>query len=59
MVLTNVPLGAKLTDFDSNGADKCTISDSTYLLVMTIKTCTKVNIGLNVLRKRPDGYHDL
>ncbi len=26
---------------------------------MTLKTCTKVNIGLNVLRKRPDGYHDL
>ena len=26
---------------------------------MTINTCTKVNIGLNVLRKRPDGYHDL
>ena len=26
---------------------------------MTIRTCTKVNIGLNVLRKRPDGYHDL
>jgi len=26
---------------------------------MTIQTCTKVNIGLNILRKRPDGYHDL
>ena len=26
---------------------------------MTLKTCTKVNVGLNVLRKRPDGYHDL
>lgn len=26
---------------------------------MTLRTCTKVNIGLNVLRKRPDGYHDL
>ena len=26
---------------------------------MTLKTCTKVNIGLNVLRKRSDGYHDL
>ena len=26
---------------------------------MTFKTCTKVNIGLNVLRRRPDGYHDL
>ncbi len=26
---------------------------------MTVKTCTKVNIGLNILRKRPDGYHDL
>lgn len=26
---------------------------------MTVRTCTKVNIGLNVLRKRPDGYHDL
>ena len=26
---------------------------------MTIHTCTKINIGLNVLRKRPDGYHDL
>ena len=26
---------------------------------MTLKTCTKVNIGLIVLRKRPDGYHDL
>ena len=26
---------------------------------MTVHTCTKVNIGLNVLRKRPDGFHDL
>lgn len=26
---------------------------------MTIRTCTKVNIGLHVLRRRPDGYHDL
>lgn len=26
---------------------------------MTLRTCTKVNIGLNVLRRRPDGYHDL
>lgn len=26
---------------------------------MTVKTCTKVNVGLNVLRRRPDGYHDL
>ena len=26
---------------------------------MTFQTCTKVNIGLHVLRRRPDGYHDL
>ena len=26
---------------------------------MTVKTCTKVNIGLHVLRRRSDGYHDL
>jgi len=26
---------------------------------MKVRTCTKVNIGLHVLRKRPDGYHDL
>ena len=26
---------------------------------MTIDTCTKVNIGLHILRRRPDGYHDL
>ena len=26
---------------------------------MTVRTCIKVNIGLNVLRRRPDGYHDL
>ena len=26
---------------------------------MKIRTCTKVNIGLQVLRRRPDGYHDL
>ncbi|MBO4455149.1 MAG: 4-(cytidine 5'-diphospho)-2-C-methyl-D-erythritol kinase [Bacteroidales bacterium] len=26
---------------------------------MTIQTCTKVNIGLNVLRRRADGFHDL
>ncbi|MBO6170266.1 MAG: 4-(cytidine 5'-diphospho)-2-C-methyl-D-erythritol kinase [Bacteroidales bacterium] len=26
---------------------------------MTVRTCTKVNVGLNVIRKRPDGYHDL
>ena len=27
--------------------------------MMIIRTCTKVNIGLNILRRRPDGYHDL
>ena len=26
---------------------------------MTVYPCVKVNLGLNVLRKRPDGYHDL
>ena len=26
---------------------------------MILRTCTKVNIGLNILRKRPDGYHDI
>jgi len=26
---------------------------------MTVRTCTKVNVGLNVLRKRADGFHDL
>ena len=26
---------------------------------MTLHTCTKVNVGLHVLRRRPDGYHDL
>ncbi|MBO4742882.1 MAG: 4-(cytidine 5'-diphospho)-2-C-methyl-D-erythritol kinase [Bacteroidales bacterium] len=26
---------------------------------MTVRTCTKVNIGLHVIRRRPDGYHDL
>lgn len=26
---------------------------------MTVRTCTKVNIGLNILRRRPDGFHDL
>lgn len=26
---------------------------------MKIRTCTKVNIGLNILRRRPDGYHDI
>jgi 4-diphosphocytidyl-2-C-methyl-D-erythritol kinase len=24
-----------------------------------IKTPAKINIGLNVIRKRPDGYHDI
>jgi 4-diphosphocytidyl-2-C-methyl-D-erythritol kinase len=26
---------------------------------MRLRTCTKVNIGLNIIRKRPDGYCDL
>ena len=26
---------------------------------MTVRTCTKVNVGLNVMRRRPDGYHDI
>lgn len=26
---------------------------------MRLETCTKLNLGLNVLRRRPDGYHDL
>lgn len=27
--------------------------------IMTIYPCAKINLGLNVVRKRPDGYHDL
>ncbi|MBQ4027125.1 MAG: hypothetical protein II616_05205, partial [Bacteroidales bacterium] len=26
---------------------------------MILRTCTKVNVGLNVLRRRPDGFHDI
>ena len=26
---------------------------------MTVYPCVKINLGLNVLRRRPDGYHDL
>ena len=26
---------------------------------MILNTCTKVNVGLNVLRRRSDGYHDI
>ncbi len=26
---------------------------------MILHTCTKVNVGLNVLRRRPDGFHDI
>lgn len=26
---------------------------------MILRTCTKINVGLRVLRRRPDGYHDL
>ncbi len=26
---------------------------------MILHTCTKVNVGLNVIRRRPDGYHDI
>lgn len=26
---------------------------------MTVRTCAKVNLGLHILRRRPDGYHDL
>ncbi|MBQ6556983.1 MAG: 4-(cytidine 5'-diphospho)-2-C-methyl-D-erythritol kinase, partial [Bacteroidales bacterium] len=26
---------------------------------MILHTCTKINVGLRVLRRRPDGYHDL
>ena len=26
---------------------------------MILRTCTKVNVGLNVMRRRPDGYHDI
>ena len=26
---------------------------------MTVYPCVKVNLGLNVLRKRPDGFHDI
>ncbi len=26
---------------------------------MTVRTCAKVNIGLHILRRRPDGYHDI
>ena len=25
---------------------------------MILRTCTKVNVGLNVLRRRPSGFHD-
>ncbi len=26
---------------------------------MILRTCTKVNVGLNVLRRRPEGFHDI
>ena len=26
---------------------------------MTVYPCVKINLGLNVLRKREDGYHEL
>ena len=26
---------------------------------MTVRTCAKVNLGLHIMRRRPDGYHDL
>ena len=26
---------------------------------MKIKTCSKINLGLNIVSKRPDGYHNL
>ena len=26
---------------------------------MILEACCKINIGLDVLRRRPDGYHDL
>lgn len=26
---------------------------------MEIKPCAKINLGLNIVRRRPDGYHDL
>ena len=26
---------------------------------MIVKTNVKINLGLNVLRRRPDGYHDI
>ena len=26
---------------------------------MTVYPCAKINLGLNVVAKRPDGYHDL
>ena len=26
---------------------------------MIVKACCKINIGLNIVRKREDGYHDL
>lgn len=26
---------------------------------MKVRTCTKVNIGLNIVRRRSDGYHDI
>lgn len=29
------------------------------ILIMIISPCAKINLGLNVVNKRPDGYHDL
>lgn len=28
-------------------------------LPLTLRACAKINVGLDVLRKRPDGYHDI
>jgi len=30
-----------------------------YLRTMVVFPHAKINLGLNVLRKRPDGYHDI
>lgn len=43
------------SQFSLNGAN----SERQYLRAMVVFPHAKINLGLNVLRKRPDGYHDI
>ena len=54
-----IPKKGKFSTFVLCATPKYWFCNAPITTIMTINANCKINLGLNVLRRRPDGYHDL